>query len=74
MTIGFAAPGTAPVLEPEQFPGGFGDERLDGLLVAQPVPAGDGIVGMLLEAVGRPDDSSRSALGRHGVAAHRVDL
>src|SRR5206468_3982260 len=48
--VRFAAPGAAPVLEPEQLPGGFGDERLDGLLVAQPVPPGDGVVGMLLEA------------------------
>ena len=72
--VRFAAPGAAPALEPEQFPGGFGDERLDGLLVAQPVPAGDGVVGMLLEAVGSPDDSGRPALGRHRVAAHRVDL
>ena len=72
--VGFAAPGAAPVLEPKQLPGGFGDERLDGLLVAQPVPAGDSVVGMPLEAVGWPDDSGRPALGRHRVAAHRVNL
>jgi hypothetical protein len=50
------------------------DERLDGVLVAQPVAAGDGVVGVLVERVVRTDDAGRAALGRDRVAAHRVDL
>jgi hypothetical protein len=72
--VRLAAPRAAPVLEPDQLPRGFGDEGLDGRLIAQPVPAGDGVVGVLLQAVARPDDPGRPALGRDGVAAHRVDL
>ena len=50
------------------------DERLDGVLVAQPVAAGDGVVGVLVEAVVRGDHAGGAALGRDRVAAHRVDL
>src|SRR5262249_22946418 len=67
-------PRAAPALEPEQLPGGFGDEGLNGRLVTQPIPAGDGVVAVLLEAVTRPDDPGRPALGRDGVAAHPVGL
>ena len=52
----------------------FLDERLDGVLVAQPVAAGDGVVGVLVEAVVGADDAGGAALGRDGVAAHRIDL
>src|SRR5215475_10765410 len=72
--VRLATPGTAPVLEPDQLAGCFGDEGLDSLLVAQPIPARDSVVGMLLEAVARPDDPGRPTLSRHGMAAHRVDL
>ena len=46
----------------------------DGILVAQPVAAAHGVVEVMLEAVVGLDDAGRAALGRAGVAAHRVDL
>ena len=49
-------------------------ERLDRVLVAQPVAPGDRVVGVLVEGVALRDHPGRAALGRHGVAAHRVDL
>jgi hypothetical protein len=39
------------MLQPEQFLGRLPDEGLDGVLVAQPVAAGDGVVGVFVEAV-----------------------
>jgi hypothetical protein len=62
------------VLQPQQFPGCLGHERLDRVLVAQPVAAGDGVVGVLVEAVDVLDDRGRAAFGRDRVAAHRIDL
>ena len=62
------------MLQPEELFRGFLDERLDGILIAQPVASGNGVVGMLVEAVVRGDDTRRAPLGRDGVAAHRVDL
>ena len=49
--VGLAAPRAAPVLQPEQLLGRFLDERLDRVLIGQPVAAGDGVVGVLVEAV-----------------------
>ena len=72
--VRLAAPRAAPVLQPEQLLGGFLDEGLDGVLVAQPVAAGDGVVGVFVEAVVRADHGRGAALGRDRVAAHRVDL
>ena len=72
--VNFTAPRTAPVLQPEELFRGFLDERLDGILIAQPVASGNGVVGMLVEAVVRGDDTRRAPLGRDGVAAHRVHL
>ena len=62
--VRLAAPRAAPVLEPEQLLRRLLDERLDGVLVAQPVPAGDGVVSMLLEGVTGPDDCGGPSLGR----------
>jgi hypothetical protein len=62
------------VLQPEQFLGGLGDERLDGILIAQPVAAGNGVVGVFFEAVVGRYHTCGPALGRDCVAAHRVNL
>src|SRR5262249_19752129 len=72
--IRLAAPRTAPVLQAEQFLRRLLDEGLDGILVAQPVAAGDGVVGVLVERVVSADDAGSAALGGDGMAAHRVDL
>ena len=72
--VRLAAPGTAGVLQAEQLLGCFPDEGLHGVLVAQPVAAGDGVVGVLVEAVVRPDHPGGAPLGRDRVAAHGVDL
>jgi hypothetical protein len=72
--VRFAAPRATPVLEPEQLLGCLVHERLDRVLVAQPVAAGDGVVRVLVESVTGGDDRRGPALGRDGVAAHWVDL
>ena len=72
--VGLAAPGTAPVLQAQQLLGRFLDEGLDRVLIAQPVAAGDGVVGVLVEAVVGRIDAGGAALGRDRVAAHRVHL
>ena len=45
------APRAAPVLELEQLARSLVDERLDRVLVAEPVAAGDGVVDVLLDGV-----------------------
>ena len=55
---GCAAPRTAPVLQLQQLPRRLGDERLDGVLVAQPVAAGNRVVGVLVQAVVARDDAA----------------
>src|SRR5262249_9707839 len=50
------------------------DEGFDGVLVAHPVAAGDGVVGVFVETVLGEGHPRRAALGRHGVTAHRVHL
>ena len=72
--VGLAAPRAAPVLQPEHLLGGLPDERLDGVLVAQPVAPGDGVVGVLVQAVSGLDHRGRPPLRRDGVAAHGIDL
>jgi hypothetical protein len=72
--VGLAAPWAAPVLEAQQFLRRFPDERLDRVLIAQPVAARDGVVSVLVEGVVAADHAGGAALGRHGVASHRIDL
>ena len=73
-SVGLPAPGTAPVLEAEELIGRLLDERFDGILVAQPVAPGDGVVRMLVTTVIGANDARRSTLGGDRVAAHRVHL
>src|SRR5207245_8810674 len=72
--VRFPAPRAPPVLELDDLAGGFGHERLYGVLVGQVVAAADGVEGVEIGAVligqGRPG----AALGRHRVAPHRVNL
>ena len=68
------APRAAPVLELQELARRLVDERLDGVLVAQPVAPGDRVVDVLVEGVALCDHPGRAALGRHRVAAHGVDL
>jgi hypothetical protein len=74
VAVGLAAPRAAPVLKPQQLARRLLDERLDRVLVSQPVAARDGVVGMLVERVAARDDPGCAALGGHRVAPHRVDL
>ena len=50
------------------------DEQLHGILVAQPIAAGHGVVEMIIEAVIVLDHAGCAALGRHRMAAHGVDF
>ena len=51
LAIRLAAPGAAPVVQPDHFLGSLLDERLHGVLVWQPVPTRDGVVSVIVEAV-----------------------
>src|SRR5262249_27040988 len=64
----------APMLQPQQLARCFLDEGLDGILVAEPIAAGDRVVCMLFETVAGTGDSGGATLGGDGVAAHRIDL
>ena len=74
VSVGLAAPRAAPMLEAQQFFGGFLDEGLHGVLVAEPVAAGNGVVGVLVETVTRFNDTRCAAFRRNRVAPHGVDL
>src|SRR2546428_7568279 len=74
VAVRIAAPGTAPVLESQQLFGGFLHEGFHGILIAQPVPTGNRVVGMIVQGVAGFDYRSSAALGGNGVAAHRVNL
>src|SRR5207302_10821583 len=74
VAVPIAAPGTAPVLESQQLFGGFLHEGFHGILIAQPVPTGNRVVGMIGQGVAGFDYRSSAALGGNGVAAHRVNL
>ena len=69
-----AAPRATPPFELVHLGGGVLHEVLDGVLVAQPVAAGDGVVEVRLRRVLRVDDARGPALGGHRVRPHRVDL
>src|SRR5207245_1731236 len=49
-------------------------DGVDGVLVAEPVTAGDGVVGMLVKSVAWLGDACSAAFGRNCVAPHGVDL
>ena len=72
--FGLPAPGAAPVLELEELARCLVDERLDRVLVAEPVAPGDRVVDVLLDGVVVRDHASGAALGGHRVAAHGIDL
>jgi hypothetical protein len=74
MAVGLAAPRASPVLHAEQFLRRFTDERLDRVLVGEPVAAGDGVVAVLVQAVVRCDDARGAPFRRHGMPPHRIDL
>src|SRR6202795_883436 len=74
VAVVLAAPGAAPVLELEKFLGGFFYEGFDGVLIAEPVAAGDGVVGVLVERVVGFDDAGGAAFGGDGVTPHGIDL
>ena len=50
------------------------NECLDRILIAEPVAAGDGVVGVLVETVVGLGHAGRAALGGDRVAAHGIDL
>jgi hypothetical protein len=74
MPVGAAAPWAAPVLHLHHFLVGLAHEVLHDVLLAQPVAAGHGVVEVVLQAVVRLGHGGSATLGRHRVAAHRVDL
>src|SRR5260370_869405 len=73
-TIRFAAPRTAPMLQPHQLQGNLYNEDLYRVLVAQPIATRNGVVSVVVQTVFRKMDASSAAFGRDGVAVHRVHL
>ena len=74
VTVGVAAPGTAPVLHLDELVGGFLNEELDGVLVGEVVRASDGVGGVQFKAVVVTKDAGCAAFGGDGVASDGVDL
>src|SRR6266849_3042992 len=74
VSIRISAPGTAPVLQPQQLFWRLFYENFDGILVTEPVATGDGVVGVVVQRIPRFDYPRSSAFGRNCVAAHRVHL
>jgi len=74
VTVRLAIPGTTPVLQLQQFLRSFFDEGFDRILIAQPVAAGDGVVGVFVETVVGFRNAGRTAFSRDGVAPHGIDL
>jgi len=62
------------MFQPDHFLRASLDEQLDGVLVGKPVGAADGVAEVGVEAVVGFDDRGRSAFGRDGMAAHRIDF
>ena len=62
------------MLHPDQFLRRLVNEKVDRILITQPVAAGHGVVEVVIETVVVLDDAGGATLGRDGVAAHRVDL
>jgi hypothetical protein len=62
------------MLELEKFLRSFLDEGFDGVLIAEPVAAGDGVVGVLVERVVGFDDAGGATFGGDRVAPHGIDL
>ncbi len=74
MPIGLAVPRTTPVLQLQQLLRRFPDKRLHCVLIAQPVAARDGVVGVLVQTVVGFGHTGRAAFGRNRVAAHGINL
>ncbi len=74
LAIGIAAPRTAPVLHLDNLDWRLAYECLDHVLVGEVVGAFDGVESVVLVAVLGTKHGRGSALGRDGMAAHRIDL
>jgi hypothetical protein len=74
VAVFLAAPGAAPVFELEKFLRGFLDEGFDGVLIAEPIAAGNGVVGVFVERVVGFDDAGGAAFGGDSVAPHGINL
>jgi hypothetical protein len=74
VAIRLPAPGASPVLQLDHLGDRFFDEHLDGILIGHPIAAGDGVYGVVIEAVIGLDHGCGAPLGRDRVAAHRIDF
>ena len=74
VSIGFAAPRTSPVLELREFARGLADKSLYRILIAEPIAARDGVIGVIVQAVIGTHDAGRPTLGGDSMAAHGIDL
>ena len=74
VAVRLATPWATPVLQLHQFFGAVCNEIIDDILVAQPVPADDGVFKMLVEAIVCLRHAGGATLGGDCVAAHWIDL
>ena len=62
------------MFQPEQLLGRLSHELVDGVLIAQPIATGDGVIGVLVDGVVCRDHCCSAALCRDRVAAHGIYL
>ena len=62
------------MLQLHQFKRGGIDEKLDRLLITEPIAAGHGVVKVIVETVVVLDHAGCAAFGCHGVTAHGIDF
>ena len=74
MSVGLAIPRASPALQLRQLLRSFRHEGFDRILIAEPVAARDGVVGVFVETVVGLGHSRCAAFRGHGVTAHWVDL
>src|SRR3974390_1907278 len=74
VAVRLAVPRTPPTLQLQQFLRSFSHEGFDGVLIAEPVAAGDSVVGVFVGAVVGLGDTGCGTFGRDRVAAHGVYL
>ena len=72
--ISFPTPWTTPMLHLNQFSRSLFHKKFHRVLITHPISSGNGIVDMVFQRIVLFDNSSRTALRRHSMAPHGINL